>query len=165
MGRTARGVKAISLREGDFLVGFDAVCDNENLDLLVITNDGYGKRVKLSEFRVQGRGGLGLIATKFKTASSKMACITSVELEEEFMIATAKGLIARQAAKNISSQGRMATGVKVQNMDDDDSVITVNKIVEIKEGEELTDSLAASVDALPEVDDIAVDEAVLIEEE
>ncbi len=165
MGRTARGVKAISLREGDFLVGFDAVCDNENLDLLVITNDGYGKRVKLSEFRVQGRGGLGLIATKFKTASSKMACITSVELEEEFMIATAKGLIARQAAKNISSQGRMATGVKVQNMDDDDSVITVNKIVEIKEGEELTDSLVASVDALPEVDDIAVDEAVLIEEE
>ena len=165
MGITARGVKAISLREGDFLVGFDAVCDNENLDLLVITNDGYGKRVKLSEFRVQGRGGLGLIATKFKTASSKMACITSVELEEEFMIATAKGLIARQAAKNISSQGRMATGVKVQNMDDDDSVITVNKIVEIKEGEELTDSLVASVDALPEVDDIAVDEAVLIEEE
>ncbi|NQY81199.1 MAG: DNA gyrase subunit A [Candidatus Caenarcaniphilales bacterium] len=165
MGRTARGVKAISLREGDFLVGFDAVCDNENLDLLVITNDGYGKRVKLSEFRVQGRGGLGLIATKFKAASSKMACITSVEPEEEFIIATAKGLIARQAAKNISSQGRMATGVKVQNMDDDDSVITVNKIVEIKEGEELADAVAGSVDALPEVDDIAVDEAVLIEEE
>ena len=164
MGRAARGVKAISLREGDFLVGFDAVDDNENLDLLVITNDGYGKRVKLSEFRVQGRGGLGLIATKFKAASSKMACITSVEPEEEFIIATAKGLIARQAAKNISSQGRMATGVKVQNMDDDDSVITVNKIVEIKEGEDLLDA-APTLDSLPEVDDIdTADEAVLIEE-
>ncbi|MCH2228306.1 MAG: DNA gyrase subunit A [Candidatus Caenarcaniphilales bacterium] len=167
MGRTARGVKAISLREGDYLVGFDAVCsNNENLDLLVITNDGYGKRVKLSEFRVQGRGGLGLIATKFKSASSKMACITNVEPGQEFMIATSKGLIARQVSENISCQGRMATGVKVQNMDSDDSVISVNKIVEIEESQDPIAPTADSLEALPEVDEIdTVDDVALVDEE
>ena len=93
-----------------------------------------------------------------------MSCITSVEDDEEFMIATAKGLIARQAAKNISSQGRMATGVKVQNMDSDDSVITVNKIVEITETEENLDTSSAS-QSLPEVDDIEMTDEILVAEE
>ena len=103
MGRAARGVRAISMREGDYLVGFDIVpSNNENIDLLIITNDGYGKRVKIGEFRVQGRGGLGLIAIKFKSPNSKMACLINIESKQEFMIATSNGVIVRQMAENIS---------------------------------------------------------------
>ena len=142
MGRMARGVKAISMREGDYLVGFDVIpSDTENIDLLIITNDGYGKRVKVSEFRVQGRGGLGLIAIKFKSPSSKMSCLTNIESNQEFMIATSNGVIVRQVAEDISQQGRMATGVRVQNMDANDSVVSVNKIVEIEETEIAEDNL------------------------
>jgi hypothetical protein len=64
-----------------------------------------------------------------------MACLINIESKQEFMIATSNGVIVRQMAENISQQGRMATGVKVQNMDNNDSVISVNKIMDIEESE------------------------------
>lgn len=167
MGRMARGVKAISMREGDYLVGFDVIpSDNENIDLLIITNDGYGKRVKVSEFRVQGRGGLGLIAIKFKSPSSKMACLTNIESKQEFMIATSNGVIVRQVAEDISQQGRMATGVRVQNMDANDSVVSVNKIVEIEESEIGEDNLNLLGEAASLGEDLdPIDDLVSMEDE
>ena len=134
MGRTAKGVKAISLREGDELVGFDVInSDDEDANLLVITNDGFGKRVKISEFRVQGRGGLGLIGTKFKTAKSKLATIRIVSHDDEFIIATANGIIVRQTVSDIPFQSRMATGVKVQRLEEDDSVVNITPIIKPEE--------------------------------
>ncbi len=167
MGRMARGVKAISMREGDYLVGFDVIpSDNENIDLLIITNDGYGKRVKVSEFRVQGRGGLGLIAIKFKSPSSKMSCLTNIESKQEFMIATSNGVIVRQVAEDISQQGRMATGVRVQNMDANDSVVSVNKIVEIEESEIGEDNLNLLGEAASLGEDLdPIDDLVSMEDE
>lgn len=166
MGRAARGVRAISMREGDYLVGFDIVpSNNENIDLLIITNDGYGKRVKIGEFRVQGRGGLGLIAIKFKSPNSKMACLINIESKQEFMIATSNGVIVRQMAENISQQGRMATGVKVQNMDNNDSVISVNKITSIEESGIEDNNLAPlSNDSMPEDMD-PMDDFVAVDDE
>jgi DNA gyrase subunit A len=166
MGRAARGVRAISMREGDYLVGFDIVpSNNENIDLLIITNDGYGKRVKIGEFRVQGRGGLGLIAIKFKSPNSKMACLINIESKQEFMIATSNGVIVRQMAENISQQGRMATGVKVQNMDNNDSVISVNKITSIEESDIENNNLdSLSNDGMPEDMD-PMDDFVAVDDE
>ena len=129
MGRTAKGVKAISLREGDKLVGFDVIDSNDSVNLLLVTNDGYGKRVKIGEFRVQGRGGLGLIGIKFKTAESKLAAVRSITQDEEFMLATSGGGINRQKAADVPHQGRMATGVRVQNLADDDFVVSVTPII------------------------------------
>lgn len=138
MGRTAKGVKAISLRDGDELVGFDIVeSNNEDVNLLVITNDGFGKRIKISEFRVQGRGGLGLIGTKFKTAKSKLATILVVNSSDEFIIATANGVIVRQKASDIPFQSRMATGVRVQKIQDEDSVVSITPIIDPDENEEV----------------------------
>lgn len=138
MGRTAKGVKAISLREGDELVGFDVInSDDEDANLLVITNDGFGKRVKISEFRVQGRGGLGLIGTKFKTAKSKLATIRIVNHDDEFIIATANGIIVRQTVSDIPFQSRMATGVKVQRLEEDDSVVNITPIIKPEEDSEV----------------------------
>jgi len=130
MGRTARGVRAITLREKDTIVGCDAIEPQDSAHVLVITNDGYGKRVKLNEFRQQGRGGVGIIGTKFKNRDSKLACLIVVENSDQVVIATANGIVVRQQVADISSQGRMATGVRIQALSSDDAVVSVSKIVD-----------------------------------
>jgi DNA gyrase subunit A len=136
MGRIAKGVKAISLRETDELVGYDVVeSNNEEVNLLVITNDGFGKRIKIGEFRVQGRGGLGLIGTKFKTPKSKLATIRVVSPDDEFIIATANGVVVRQKTSEISFQSRMATGSRIIKLDDNDEVVSINPIIDPDEDE------------------------------
>ncbi|MCC6980286.1 MAG: DNA gyrase subunit A [Candidatus Melainabacteria bacterium] len=130
MGRTARGVRAITLRDGDKIVGFDVTEAADDAYVLVITNDGFGKRVKLDEFRQQGRGGIGLIATKFKNAQSRLAALRVTVSGEQIVIATANGIVVRQSVDEISSQGRMATGVRIQQLGEDDSVVSVSPIVE-----------------------------------
>lgn len=130
MGRTARGVRAITLRDGDKIVGFDVTEAADDAYVLVITNDGFGKRVKLDEFRQQGRGGIGLIATKFKNAQSRLAALRVTAEGEQIVIATANGIVVRQSVDEISSQGRMATGVRIQQLGEDDSVVSVSPIVE-----------------------------------
>src|SRR5262249_9614069 len=117
MGRAARGVRAITLRDKDSIVGFDILDTDSQAFALVVTNDGYGKRVRVDEFRAQGRGGIGLIGTKFKNASSRLACLRIVEPGEEVMVATANGVVVRQNTDEISAQSRMATGVRLQQLD------------------------------------------------
>ncbi|HMX47543.1 MAG TPA: DNA gyrase C-terminal beta-propeller domain-containing protein, partial [Candidatus Obscuribacter sp.] len=92
--------------------------------------DGFGKRVRIEEFRQQGRGGIGLIGTKFKNAQSRLASLRVVKPGEEMMIATANGVVVRQNIDDISTQGRMATGVRLQQLGEDDSVVSVTPIVE-----------------------------------
>ena len=98
--------------------------------MLVVTSDGFGKRSKLSEFRPQNRGGLGLIATKFKTSKSRLVALTIVAENDEIMVVTANGIVTRIKASDISRQGRPATGVKIQSLDDNDQVAGINKIVD-----------------------------------
>jgi len=86
--------------------------------------------VRISEFRQQGRGGIGLIGTKFKNAQSRLANLRVVHLGEEMMIATANGVVVRQKIDDISLQGRMATGVRLQQLGEDDWVVSVTPIVE-----------------------------------
>lgn len=130
MGRAARGVRAITLREGDRIVGFDVIEANEEAFALIVTNDGFGKRVKLEEFRQQGRGGIGLIGTKFKNAQSRMANLRVVRPGDGVMIATANGIVVRQEVDKISAQGRMATGVRIQQLGEEDQVVSVTPLVE-----------------------------------
>ncbi len=145
MGRTARGVRAITLRTADAIVGFDAIEPKESFFVLVVTNDGYGKRVKLDEFRQQGRAGVGIIGTKFKTAKSRLACLSVVADGDQIVIATANGIVVRQQVNDISVQGRMATGVRLQQLAEDDEVVSVSKIIEpTTEGEEDEDSNGGS---------------------
>ncbi len=129
LGRSARGVNSMKLRTGDTIIGCDIIPKNFDADLLVVTSDGFGKRSKLSEFRAQNRGGIGLIATKFKSASSRLVALTVVEESDEIMVVTQNGIVSRIKAGDISRQGRPATGVRIQNLMDNDSVMAVNKIV------------------------------------
>ncbi len=133
LGRAARGVRAITLRSGDQIVGFDVIKENEAAYAFVITNDGFGKRVKLEEFRQQGRAGVGLIGTKFKKATSKLASLKVVRDGDEVIIASANGVVVRQKIDDISVQSRMATGVRIQQLDENDEVVMVTTVVEPKD--------------------------------
>ena len=143
LGRSARGVTSMKLRSGDEIVGCDIVPRNYDADLLVVTSDGFGKRTKLSEFRTQNRGGIGLIATKFKTPSSRLVALTIVKESDDIMMVTANGVVTRLNAGSISRQGRPATGVRAQNLTDNDSVVSVNKIVNPDEDEQIKKDVAA----------------------
>lgn len=137
LGRSARGVNSMKLRTGDSIIGCDIVPRDYDADLLVVTSDGFGKRSKLSEFRAQNRGGIGLIATKFKSSSSRLVALTIVEEKDEIMLVTANGVVTRIKAGDISRQGRPATGVKAQNLTGNDMVMSVNKIIDPDEEPEL----------------------------
>ncbi|MFM5898534.1 MAG: DNA gyrase subunit A [Dolichospermum sp.] len=95
--------------------------------VLVITVGGYGKRVPVSQFRLQNRAGQGLMATKFKNRKTKdkLATLRIVNSDDEIMMATNRGIIIRQAVNAISIQSRSATGVKVQRLDEDDAITGV----------------------------------------
>ncbi|MBD0310263.1 MAG: DNA gyrase subunit A, partial [Microcoleus sp. T1-bin1] len=95
--------------------------------VLVITTNGYGKRVPVSQFRLQRRAGKGLTATKFKSKKGKdqVAALRIVNEQDELMIVTNRGIIIRQAVSAISTQSRTATGVRVQRLDEDDSIVAV----------------------------------------
>ena len=137
LGRSARGVNSIKLRPQDNIIGCDIVTNEYDADLLVVTSDGFGKRSKLSEFRPQNRGGIGLIATKFKTTSSRLVAMTIVDENDEIMVVSANGIVTRIKASDISRQGRPATGVRIQNLVDNDYVVGVNKIVNPEEDDQI----------------------------
>lgn len=137
LGRSARGVNSMKLRTGDSIIGCDVVPRDYDADLLVVTSDGFGKRSKLSEFRAQNRGGIGLIATKFKSSASRLVALTIVEEQDEIMLVTASGIVTRIKAGDISRQGRPATGVKAQNLAGNDTVMSVTKIIDPDEDQEI----------------------------
>ena len=146
LGRSAKGVISMKLRSGDEIVGCDIVPRDYDADLLVVTSDGFGKRSKLSEFRPQNRGGIGLIATKFKTSASRLVALTIVQDSDDIMLVTANGVVTRINAGSISQQGRPATGVRAQNLNEGDSVVSVNKILN------------------PDEDDVTIKSSVVTEE-
>lgn len=127
LGRTARGVRAINLREGDYVVGFDTFAADSKDQALLVTTDGFGKRVDLEEFRVQNRSGIGLIGTKFKSDKSHLASLRVVKESDEVIISSAHGVVLRSKVGNISNQSRMATGVRLQKLDEEDYVASVTK--------------------------------------
>lgn len=94
--------------------------------VLIVTNNGYGKRTPVSQFRLQRRAGKGLIATKFKSRKSdELAALRIVNEDDELMMITSRGIIIRQAVNAISIQSRGATGVRVQRLDSDDAIAAV----------------------------------------
>ncbi len=96
--------------------------------VLVITTHGFGKRVPVSQFRLQNRAGKGITSTKFKTSvqpPDQVSALRIVTGDDELMLVTVRGIVIRQAIKAISSQSRAATGVRVQRLDEDDAIAAV----------------------------------------
>ncbi len=126
MGRAAAGVRGMKMKAGDEVVSVDAVSDAT--DLLMVTNAGYGKRVKVERFSPQGRGGQGVIAIKLPAKKGQVMGAFTVELDDEIILISDGGVTNRQAVREISSQGREATGVRVMTLDAGQSVASVAKV-------------------------------------
>lgn len=119
-GRTSRGVKSMKLKPGDTLADvniLESKC-SESEFVLVVTANGYGKRINKEEFNTRARGGVGVISTKFKKYTSDyVSCLRVVRENDEVLVITSKGVIVRQKVSAISTQSRAATGVLVQKVD------------------------------------------------
>lgn len=128
LGRTARGVRAITLREKDELVDMDVIPRGDHPHVLVVTTDGYGKRTSIDEYRLQSRGGVG-IQTISPKKGRELAALRTVKETDELIIATARGTVIRQNVSGISELGRSTQGVRLQKMDGKDEVCAVAKII------------------------------------
>jgi len=114
MGRGATGVRAISLKDDDVVVG--AGCCEDDAVLLTITENGYGKKTDLSEFKIQNRGGKGLFGYKITEKTGSVAGISIVKEDSDIMIITSDGIIIRTATEEISKFGRTTQGVRVMRL-------------------------------------------------
>jgi len=114
MGRTARGVRGISLREGQELIGMVVIKpEDQDNALLSVTENGYGKRTPLGDYRVQNRGGKGLITIKCSERNGPLMGIRDVSPGEQLMVITRGGIMIRIAIDSISEQGRNTQGVRI----------------------------------------------------
>ncbi|MEM6558930.1 MAG: DNA gyrase subunit A [Myxococcota bacterium] len=131
MGRNARGVRALNLKkDGDAVVGM-AILDDESLEILTLSEKGYGKRTPLAEYRVQGRGGSGIINMKISDRTGEVSSARAVLPDDEIMVVTNRGMMIRTRVDQISSLGRSTQGVRIINMrDDEERVASVERIAE-----------------------------------
>ncbi len=122
MGRDATGVRGIRLKDDDKAISLDVVRDDA--DLLLITDTGFGKRVKVERFNRQGRGGQGVRGIRLTAARGFVVAASMASLRDEVLLASSGGVLIRTPVKEISSQGRDATGVRVMNLDEGHTVAT-----------------------------------------
>ncbi len=123
MGRDATGVRGIKLKADDRAISLDVV--REDADLFVVTDTGFGKRVKTERFNRQGRGGQGVRAIKLTAARGFVVAAFMVRLDDEVLLASSGGVLIRTPVREVSSQGRDATGVRVMNLDEGHAVAAV----------------------------------------
>jgi DNA gyrase subunit A len=178
LGRTARGVRAMALRDGDSLVsmdvlpaeladrvaaagddGADDVDDAASSDgpwVLVATASGLGKRVPVDQFRLQKRAGMGLRGIKFRSDADSLVGLRVMGPDEELLLVSERGVIVRLQSSAIPQQSRAATGVKLQRIDKGDRLTEVVLVPPAAEDEEVapgsgeeTSSAAAAADSAP----------------
>lgn len=126
MGRQARGVKGMELEENDYLVGM-TVGGDEGM-ILSVTENGYGKRTQVKEYRAQSRGGKGVINVKTTDKNGRVVAIMNVDDDSEIIVITAQGKIIRLEAAAIRAAGRSTQGVKLIDLDEGDKVAAASLI-------------------------------------
>ncbi len=123
----SNGCEGITLREGDEVVGLDVAHANSVDEVLVVTENGYGKRTPVNDYRLSNRGGKGIKTATITERNGNVVCITTVTGEEDLMIVTNAGVIIRRDVADISQNGRAAQGVRLIRLGDDQFVSTVAK--------------------------------------
>ena len=127
MGRAAAGVRGMKLRAGDEVVSCDMA--RPEVALLLVTDAGYGKRTQLDKFNSQGRGGQGVRGIKLTAKKGAVVAAFMVGIDDEIFVISSSGTLIRMAVRDVSSQGRDATGVRVMNLDAGQSVAAVAPVL------------------------------------
>ena len=129
MGRTASGVRGITLKdETDEVIGMVTVNDMES-EILVVAENGYGKRSSLDEYRITNRGGKGVKTLNITEKTGKLISINSVTDADDLMIINKSGLTIRMAVEDLRVMGRATQGVKLINIKGNDSIAAVTKVM------------------------------------
>ncbi|MDD0854724.1 DNA gyrase subunit A [Halobacteriovorax sp. GB3] len=128
MGRVSQGVKGISLEESEKIIGMELIDDN--VEILSVTDKGYGKRTISSQYRKQTRGGKGILAMRLTEKTGQIIDIKPVTEADDLMVITNKGQVVRTKISGISLMGRATQGVRIINVKDSEKVVSVEKIVE-----------------------------------
>ena len=157
MGRDTRGVRGVDLRDGDYVVGMDVVEDDEQ-QVLAVSANGYGKRTPITEWRLQGRGGKGIIAMVTSERNGPMVKLRLVRPGEQIMAVTNGGQVIRTHIDQIREAGRNTQGVRVIRVAEGEHVVDVEPLTEedsdegtdepVLEGDEAIESGAAESGAV-----------------
>jgi DNA gyrase subunit A len=131
MGRTAYGVRGITLRDDDEVVAMEVV--RERGTLLTVAQNGYGKRTELEEYRLQSRGGIGIINIQTSDRNGKVVGIAYVHEDDHLMLISQQGMILRMRAGDVRAIGRATQGVRLIEMEEGDEVVSLAKLAEKEE--------------------------------
>src|SRR5574340_600118 len=135
MGRTAHGVRGITLEPGDEVIGMETITEEATTAILTVTEGGYGKRTPVNEYRVQGRGGKGIISVKTTERNGLAVGFLQVRDDDEIMLMAAQGKVLRCKVDDIREIGRNTQGVRLLDLDgEEDRVVAVARLVEREEG-------------------------------
>jgi DNA gyrase subunit A len=154
MGRVATGVRGIRLRGGDEVVGMVVVRAELNGDttLLVVTEHGRGKRTAVDDYRLQTRGGLGVINLKLNEQTGQVVAIKGVLEDDELMLITRNGVVNRQRVREIRTIGRATQGVRLVQLDEQDLIMDVARVVPDEAEPEEVAAAAGGAPAAPGYD-------------
>jgi DNA gyrase subunit A len=133
MGRTARGVRGVDLREGDSAAAMVSTDDHDDRALLTVTRNGYGKRTPLSEYRRQSRYGMGLVDIKTDERNGPVATAKAVTESDDIVVMSEDGQIMRCPVAEISTVGRNTKGVIVMDVVEDDRVASVTVVPAVEQ--------------------------------
>jgi len=133
MGRTARGVRGMMLEGDDRIIGMETVTDATAATLVTVTENGYGKRTDLGEYRVQSRGGKGIITIKTTDRNGKVVDIKLVDDDSDLMFITDRGKVLRTAVSHLSVIGRNTQGVRLMVLESGERIVAVAKLAEKEE--------------------------------
>ncbi len=133
MGRTAYGVRGITLRGDDFVVAMEIVKPGGTI--LTVTERGYGKRTEIEEYRVQSRGGVGIINISTSDRNGQVVGVAYVQAGDELLVITQQGMILRMMTDDVRAIGRATQGVTIIDIADDDKVVSIARLVEKEDDE------------------------------
>jgi DNA gyrase subunit A len=144
MGRTATGVRAIRLAEGDTVLGMIAIENPQTTNVLVVTENGMGKRSDVEDYRITNRGGKGVMAMNVTEKTGKLVAIKEVDDTNDIMIMTKAGITIRLSVKDLRVLGRVTQGVRLINIDDKDSIASIAKVDYVEEVEDVVEGAEAT---------------------
>ena len=144
MGRNAAGVRAMGLAAGDVVVGMEIL--SPDATILTVTRNGYGKRTPLDDYRVQRRGGQGIITIRTNERNGEVVGIAQVVTSDELMLVTNSGKVLRCPVDSISTMGRATQGVRVMNLDAHEEIVSVERLADNTDNTDNTDEGAKGQD-------------------
>ena len=149
IGRTGSGVRGISIKQNDEVVGMVCVNDNEKLDILVVSERGYGKRSELEDYRITNRGGKGVKTINITEKTGKLIAIKGVTDTDDLMIINRSGITIRLSVSQVRMAGRATQGVKLISLRNGDTIAAVTQVE--SNGEELTSFEESEINDNPNI--------------